>query len=274
MPQISDKYRKDFKNRSYENPRVVRDERRRKCKSAKLVAILSVIVVVGVLYVILFSSLFVIKSVTVVGLNKIKPENINSIIDNYRSGRKWFVFSHNNLWVFSRTELEKKIEQDYYLEKFIVKKKLSGNIVITIAERGAVVNWLTNNLCYQLDGVGTVIGYCDSGDCLPRVKDQHDVTVAVGQQALDADTLKFIVDLNGQVLEVLNGRLKPAEYDKDGPSLTLKTLEGVDIIFNINLPAMDQASRLAVLLAQSDLKNNLSKTSYIDLRFGEKVYYK
>lgn len=273
MSNISSKYQKDFKNNDYKNPRLVRDEQRQRKRISKLVLFVLLVSLVALVYFLFFAPFFTIKDVEINGQNKIKKENIDKIVDEYRFKRDWLVFSRNNFWLFDKADLTEKIFSHYYFEEFKIKKRLPNKIQITLKEKESAINWLANNLCYHLDLTGLAIEYCEENNGYLTIKDLSNNKVEVGDRAIETENLQYVLTLYQQLEKVLEKKLSVAYIEKTNNLLDFVTKEGIVLKLNSNLTSQEQIARLETLLNQPSIKENLLKMKYFDLRFGEKIYY-
>lgn len=271
MPQISEKYHKDYKNFNFENPRLLKAREGRKRILKKATMYFGIIIALGLIYLLFLSPVFTIEEIEINGLEKIEKSNLDKIINEYRQGRALLLFPRNNLWLFSQADLKDKVYKHYYFDKFEVKKKLFNNIAISLKEKESAINWLTNNLCLHLDLTGTAIEYCESDKGLLTVLDKRNKELQVGDQAVDKEELAKLLELNSQ-LKALN-QFKQFALEKDNKLVTVNAEEILRIKFDITSGTRDQIARLKALLDNEDFNGNLKKLKYIDLRFGEKVYY-
>ena len=273
MSNISSKYQKDFKNTDYKNPRLVRDEQRVKTRLFKFVVCAGIIGIGAMIYFLFFAPFFVIKNVEINGLNKIRKENIDKIVNDYRAEKSWLFFSRNNFWLFDKNDLTEKIFSHYFFEEFKIKKRLPNKVVITLKEKESAINWLTNNLCYHLDLTGLAIEYCEENNGYLTIKDLSNVVAKVGESAIEANDLQYILKLYEQLTRILAQKLNIAYVEKTNNLLDFVTQEGIVFKMNSNLLVQEQVARLETILNQQEVKENLLKMKYFDLRFGEKIYY-
>ncbi|MEK7512415.1 MAG: FtsQ-type POTRA domain-containing protein [Patescibacteria group bacterium] len=273
MSNISSKYQKDFKNSDYKNPRLIRDEQLKQKRVGKLVSLVSLVLLVSLAYFLFFAPFFTIKEIEINGLNKIKKENIDQIANDYRYQRDWLIFSRNNFWLFDKDDLTEKIFSHYFFEEFKINKHWPNRITITLKEKESAINWLTNNLCYHLDLTGLAIEYCEENNGYLTIKDLSDNKVEVGDRTIETKDLQYILELYQQLQKVLDKKLNIAYIEKTNNLLDFVTKEGIVIKLNSNLTPQEQVARLETLLNQQEIKENLLKMKYFDLRFGEKIYY-
>lgn len=271
MPQISEKYHKDYKSFNFENPRLLKARENRKRILKKVIVYFGIIIVLSLIYLLFFSPVFIIKEIEINGLEKIGRANLNKIIDEYRQSRALFVFPRNNLWTFSRTGLKERVYKHYYFDKFDIKKKLFNKIIIALKEKESAINWLTNNLCFHLDLTGTAIEYCETDKGLLTVLDQRNKELQIGDMALEKEELAQLLELNSQ-LKALS-QFRQFTLEKENKQVTVNMEEILQIKFDMTNVIGEQVARLKALLDNKDFNSNLKKFKYIDLRFGEKVYY-
>lgn len=274
MSQISSKYQKDFKNLDYKNPRIIRDRTKAKSRWIKL-ALLFVFTAIAVLaYLIWLSPVFQIRQIEISGLNKVKRESLDKILDQYRFSKKWLVFSRNNFWIFNCGDVRYAIAEKYFFDDLKIKKKMFNQVEIGLKEKESMVNWFSNGQCFHLDPSGLAIEYCEDSGGLLKIRDMQNGELLIGQNAIGAGELAGIIAFNEQLSRLIKGKWTIEIYEKTANSLVAKTMEGAGIYFNSAMSAAEQIGSLAALMNQSDVKSGLNKINYIDLRFGEKVYYK
>ncbi|MBU1131944.1 FtsQ-type POTRA domain-containing protein [Patescibacteria group bacterium] len=275
MSKISAKYQKDFKNLDFRNPRLQKEQEIRHSRILKVLLAFVFILIGGIIYFIFMSQYFQIKNIEINGLQKIKKENIDKIIDSYRSQRKMIIFSRNNYWLFKPNDLKNKIIEKYWFEELAIKKKFPDKIMIELKEKESAINWLSNDLCYHLDLTGVAIEYCEDNNAFLTIRDMKNKELKIGEPAsVSGEELDNLIKLNFQVQMIAIDKFTPLAYEKTDNSLELKTDDGFSIYFNSNLNFDEQALRLDALLNQPEMKEELSKLKYIDLRFGERIYYK
>lgn len=275
MPGIDKKYKKDFKNLEYRNPRKVKEQEKRSAQMKKLIKISIIVLIVFLLYIFFFSAFFQIKEFTIEGLNRVKHENIQKLVDDYRYKNSLFVFSKNNFWLFSPKKLQQIIEHNYRFDNLEIKKKFPNKIKIQIQEKEPIISWLTGNFCYHLDNTGLAIEYCEGEDDYIRIKDKTDKEIEIGQTALAEDKLSYIVNLD-QELKNLQKEVEfsPTVFEKEQDSILVQTDNSFYLLMNANLAVEEQVNKLSFMLDQDDVKEGIGQISYFDLRFDDKVYYK
>lgn len=271
---ISKKYQKDYSNAKFDNPRLVKVKENRMKRFRKFIYALFVVFFFGLLYIFFYSPFFEIKNFQINGLEKVRKENIEKIINDYQGKRNFLIFSRNNFWNFDKNELVSEFNKYYVFENLEIKKKLPDGVIINLVEKQSAINWLVGDLCYHLDMTGTAIEYCEGGNGLLTIKDVGMNQIDIGDVAIYADDLKYLVELNEQGRNILKDKFQPIIYEKNKNAVTAKMESGPEIRFNTNIEVGDQVSRLDLLLKEAAISEQFLQMNYIDLRFGEKVFYK
>lgn len=274
MPNLSTKYQRDYKDVEYNNPRLRRDKEKQRRRVQVIVLICVAIFVASGVYFFLFSPVFAIRNIEVRGLQKIKPDSLKGILNDYRRERRWFILSKNNFWLFDPTEARAAVEKKYFFEKFDVKKRLPNTIVIDLKEKISAINWLANNLCYHLDLTGAAFEYCDNESKNITIRDMVDHEVKMGEGAVESAELHYIISLLEQFNLLTKNQAIVLRVEKSQNLLDFVPKSGPVVRFNSNLTVEEQISRLTAMLNQPNFTLEMLKLQYIDLRFGEKVYYK
>lgn len=276
MSSISEKYRKDYKNADFGNPRLVQKKEKRQRRWRQLAWWSGFLLAAAAMYVLFFSNFFEIKHLELRGLQRIKSANIEKIATDYMAGKGGYVFSQGNFFVFNKRQLIKEIGKFYSLESCQIKKIWPNRVLIELAERTAKLNWYTQELCFHLDDSGTAIEYCtdeyNGQEFNFKIKDLTERKLAVGEQAVAREELTGLIQLHKELSQL--GFVGIELLAKNGSIVDVKTSQGPTFKFNLRLNISEQILRLNMLLQGSALKNDWQNKQYFDLRFGQKIYYK
>jgi cell division septal protein FtsQ len=215
-----------------------------------------------------------IKTVDIEGMQRISRTKMTAVIDEYR-GEYWYLLPRNNILFFSETGLRQKIGQNYVLESLTVEKQYPRTLIIHLQEKQAQISWVSDDKCYQLDDAGQVLAFCEPNTQeLISIKDagENANSIAVGDTVAARDLLVFLLKAQQHLQE----QLHPTTFlvHADGQqSVFITVTEGFKVYLNTEIPLDDQINRLYILLTNPEVKEKVSTLQYIDLRFGEKIYY-
>ncbi|KKQ80499.1 MAG: hypothetical protein UT02_C0007G0010 [Parcubacteria group bacterium GW2011_GWC2_38_7] len=270
---ISSKYQKDYSNASFDNPRLLKKREQRKTYLARLIVVVAGIVFVSLIYLLFYASFFTVRNYEINGLQKIKSENIDNILNNYLNKRKLLIFSRRNYWLIDKTALKAEISKYYYFEQLEIKRKLPNKLIVNLVEKQPMVNWFANDLCFQVDLTGSAIGYCENNSGLLSIRTYKLEEVKIGDQVIGASALQYIINLHNQAIGTLGERYTPLYYELSDKLLTAKSDAGPEVRYNLELEIGEQVGRLGLLTQDKEVKDNYQKLKYIDLRFGDKIFY-
>lgn len=241
-----------------------------------LVIILSSLVIVLLTWLFLFSPLFLIKKIEVSGAEMSKVEDIAHLGWDQSKKKRWFVIPQSRLLTFDSAHLERIIRDEYIFESIKIKKKLPGTITVDISEKVPAALWFENDTYYVLDAEGFVLAQeMTARPDLPLI--HNNATPVITLQQLPTEqrtTLERGLELS-QFTSSQFSYLKPKHITIPPEHQTIVlVLEGGQLIyFSTRQEIGPQIEKLDTLL-KTELKNRLPAIDYIDLRFGDKIYYK
>ncbi len=279
-----DYYRKAFRNPFF--PQI-----KTKGRKVFLFVFLAVVFFVGLIF--LNSSLFAITKIEVRGNQTVDTAEIKNIILKQLEENRFFVFSQKGLIFFSKAAAKEALSKEYFFDQLKIRKRPFHSLIIEISEKESAVILLTNNFRYYLDENGVALREVKNDDLLIEktqtgtevvrqnisipgfiaVYDKSNAPVIIGQEAVPKPTANFIFSLNETLQERADFQIAYYTMDKTtSEQLNLTTVEGWQVYFKTTDNLESQVSRLFTTLNQK--AGERQQLQYIDLRFGEKVFYK
>lgn len=282
----------------------------RKNRLLKIYGFLAIIIFLGLGYFLLYSARFEIKNIDVSGTRNIRAEDIKSIIESQLAERRFLIFKQNNLFAFSKKELAKKINEKYILDDLNINKDLPDSLKVMIKEKISLLIWVSNNRYYNLDSSGIAISEIlnlnkskstkkktteeaapepeffdikslNTGQMIdnqeigsfPLVFDETNKEVILGKSVINSEMISIIMNLNKKVPEKISISINFFKIPESGSrEVKAVTAEGWEIYFDTSKDIEMQLNNLKLTLDEK-IKNNRQGLHYIDLRFGNRVYY-
>lgn len=267
--------------------------RRRKIFAIKTVLVFLLLIV----FVFFFSRLSGIPSiqitdVEVLGNLSVSKDEMTSLIKTETVENYYMLFSKNNLFLFPRKTIEEKILNDFKkIEKVQVKFRGFNTVILSIVERKPDFLWCADgdidenhkddnsSGCYFLDKEGMVFSGAPnfSGNAFMRYYGLLDNVEPIGKVYMPAATFKEITSFVNSLKNLgLVATLFRAESEND---YEIYLENGSRIIFDNRQPFDKTLDNLRSILTEIGLGKNLGtknpiKLNYVDLRFGDKVFYK
>lgn len=191
--------------------------------------------------------------------------------------KNWLVLPGNNRFLLNEERVKQILSEEYIFDDVLIEKQ-SQTMLITVSERLSSLVWQSGDKMYFVDIEGTVTRNLSSEDLntplasLPIFVDRSNTEIKVGESVLNKNCIQGTFNF----LDLLNqGGVKVKTVFTDSPHsswLAAKTAEDYEIYFNPDEDVEKQANHLFAILRESI--SNPSQIDYIDLRFGNHIYFK
>ncbi len=264
----------------------------------------------GWLVLLIYLPYFRITQVTYAGLSLTQPEEIKPLVENYLISSP--LLPTNNYFLIRPQKLIKILQKTFAFSAVEIKKIFPNTLAVTVDEKTSTIVYDTGESYFLLDPSGTAIKYLGSSasssalvaptsttildevsastttplvpehapnvDFLPRqfklyplVYDKSATTSIVlgSPQLLSNETIKNIIKMHRALKE---GRIASPSYFIVGGVENNTTIIHTDrpwlIYFNPQADVQTQFDSITTIL------KNSKPQSYVDVRFGERVYWK
>jgi len=264
--------------------------------------------VAGSVYFFVFSSVFKIKEIKIIGNNLISSEQVLAVAKNVLQEKILKVIPRDTIYVL----VDKKISQQLFdnfpeIASIEVKMANIGRLDILVSERktaaivcqiaavsapsptqspASVTQISTSSIpqspeplpessnCFFADEKGIVYRQSPeiSGTMLPTFYEKN-IQLQPRVQAVQPQTIQFAAEIKKRLREI-NIDLIGFKLDNEiVQELKSFTSEKWLIYFDMSRPAMTQVGILSALL-KDEIKDKRAKLQYVDLRVENRVYYK
>lgn len=242
----------------------------------------AILVLLGFLLLFAFAAAFShyrgvrIETVYVAGNNVTPTEDILFLVRKRIAGNYAFLFARDNIALFPRSSIEEGLLQEVPRIRGVdIRRESFTSIKVTVEERTPVSLWCreNDNECYFLDEKGFVFSLAPqfTSGIYERFYGSLSSSTPLRSSFLDEGSFGKALFLLGQMekLGIVPVTIRYAEGDLDvrdesGVSILFAKSDDYSTIFS-NLEAAYQSERIA---------GKWEKLLYIDLRFGNKVYFK
>jgi len=281
------KLRKDYQKKIYKNPNF----RSQKPSRAKLKIIVLILLGLGFLYGIFLSDLFYIQDIQFVGFPS-QEAVYKNIITQQMSSRRFFVFTQNNLLFFKAKKAEQKLADQLIVKAVVIQKNyMKKSLTITLSEEISDIVWVSQGSGYYVNLDGEVVSEVaddqflqnKAGDIdiirhrivqenLSIIYDIANSEVVIGQRVVQAEMMEIFVHMVKQLSIKIPYEFSYFEYDAEKKTISAVSSEEWKIYFSVDSDIDSQVNNAALILKQKVQDTNTLE--YIDVRFGEKVFYK
>jgi cell division septal protein FtsQ len=234
---------------------------------------LAVAVVLAALVAASYLPFIQIKEVSVMGTQTLATSTVVDYIDEQISGRYLFIFPKRNIFLYPKRGVSQELLASFpELRSANVHAVNFHTIVADVVEREPKAKWCTDDVCYLMDqdgviyasalGAGELVTYRGetTGERLPK---QY-----LTQERFEA--LFALVDALAQRV----GAVTWVNVDNNDDA-EVRFESGFALKFALADPQGDVFERFELALTSEPFKSHkLSEFQYLDLRFGDKLYYK
>lgn len=268
-----------YQSRNYRNPHLDH----KKPIRWKLVGAFGggLVVVLGLMTFLFAHPLFGIERVEITGREYIQRAELESLIASYTRESALLVFTRRNRFLFSDDVLAQRLQKTFALSSISVTLQ-EGMILIDLEERTSNLFWKTQDRLFVVDLEGIVVReITDPEDSilkqpnlkeLPIFVDANAVSVSVGSPVLTPEEIENAFQFFTS-LKTAGIAYTYIELDRlAGKWVRLVTQTGYSILFDLTGDMNEQFHNLTVVLQEQ--VEDPTTLEYIDLRFGDKVYYK
>lgn len=279
------KKKADYKRKKYKNPFFQVKNRKPKISyislRLKLIIIGVIALIAAIVWLCFFSAYFRIKSIIINGSERISSKELEDLVWAQSDKKKFLAIPQKNIFVFNADSLYSDLNEKYGFEQLAVSKKLPDKIIISIEEKkySAVWHEKSNDKYYFIDDSGGLINETSPLELKDKTYPiiEHDGGDIIENKAIkgQTDNIKYILNLNNELKNVNLGMDIGGRYRIDNEVNTIKLVinNGTKIYFNSKEAADKQINKLKAIVGEK-IKNDLYKKAYIDLRFGDKIYYR
>lgn len=268
-----------YASRRFENPFFRRPSKKHNWMPWAI-AVLAASVPLGALGFALGSPKFDITDAEVVGTTTVSPQEVGTKVESYLSQPFLFVFHRRNRFLFNQSDLKAAISSSYAFDRIDVERK-EGHVTVKIQEKVPRLVWRSGEHWYFVDGSGTVIREItkeeagqddDPAKPLPRFLDVDHADVTVGNTVLSKDEAANALTFQ-ELLRAQNILFGTTRVDRlAGEWMSVETADGFSVLFDPIADVAKEAANLDAVL-RNEVKDRAA-LSYVDVRFGDHVYFK
>lgn len=218
-----------------------------------------------------------INDISLIGLQQLPPNALTTAAEENLSETYFKIFAAKNMFIYPREKIESNLAERFPRIKTVEVSRealLAQSINVTIEERMPFAKWCEKDFCYFLDDEGYIFAEADPGEVrsafvfegglIPREK-------RIGQTLLQGrftDMLHFLELLGAAGYEPLRIRV---ENDTD---FSVSTDQGLTLLAPFNVEAEKVITDFKLALEADSVRDRIAELSYVDLRFGNRIYYK
>lgn len=261
--------------------------RRRRARALYLAVVL--VALVGVVYGVSIASYlpqFSVQKVEIRGVEKIRESLAQAYVEALLYDGSYALLSHQNIFLYPRAEIERKVKKYFpRVQRAEISREalLATAITISIREREAFARWCdtATTSCYVMDKMGFVFAPASTSSV--PIKNPYtfygQISSASSSSSANPVGKTYLPGVFG-IVALLLERLGQAGFaahtiSTEGEHDVVIGLEhGFDLYASLDDGAETIVQNLKLVLSSETLRDKQAGLEYIDLRFGNRVYYK
>lgn len=277
----------DYKNKKFENPFFNKKKKAKKIKKINKIPNLKIkfyfslgfLFIVFILWLMFYSNIFFIQKIVVEGTVRAQPNEIANEVLKQTEGERFFIGTQNNIFVFDTEELKNNLMERYDFKSINILKERPGTIKIKVDEKNYAYVWKEKDKYYYADIDGYIIKEVNPLEIkesnYPLVNNQGDDKIYENKILVSEEKINFITEIFSYLQKNNSYDIEVETFiiDNDEHKVTLRIIGGPEVYFNSEESADAQITKLSIIKDER-LKEDFYSKSYIDLRYGDKVYYR
>jgi len=248
--------------------------------------ILIFVAVVGIFYLICFSSFFQIKEIKISGNQKVLTGDLQKVIQNQIEKK---ILSHpsKSIFLINLNKINEMVLEKFpQLAKINLKRSFPDTMLIEIEERKPVAIFCQKEQYFFIDGEGII--FEEVSEAAPQWLQIKNLTLAadlkIGGEVIKKEKLSQVLEIESKVKDYNPPTTLPLERAPNlkilevsiisEERLNAKTSEGWEIYFNLEGDINWQLTKLGAVLEKEIPPEKREDLEYIDLRFGNLAPFK
>jgi cell division septal protein FtsQ len=221
-----------------------------------------------------------VSGVRVVGTDKIEPSIIETYVDAQLTDDSLRYFSKRNIFLYPKEAIEAGIVATFPRVKAAALSRtalFSQELVVNVQEREQYALWCRGEAdCYALDESGFIFTSLATSTGA-ELRSIYRFSGGLDAEPIGAALVPKHFDSTLHLLRTLQDEtgLIPHRIEllRDG-DLTVAVTQGFYIKASLGQDAVALARNLELVLTSDALRDRIADIEYVDMRFGNRVYYK
>lgn len=225
-----------------------------------------------------YSHYFDIKNVVITGTGQIDDQTIEEHVWRQIGDNILVIIPQRNIFLFSSSRLRDTLNKKYALNHLTIKRKLPNGLIINYQEKEYAFILEENGNFFYTDIHGDIITEANllevSERDYPIILNLSDNRIYNDRTQIEAAYLETVFALFNK-FKNYSDELKVERFiiDKEINTIKVSIVDGPQVYININNNIDKQINKLLVIKNEK-LKDDFVNKTYIDVRYGDSVYYR
>ncbi len=271
------KIKKDYQAKNLSNPFFHKPKKKTNKSLFICLGLTAVILIIFSIWFFLAAPFWKIKNIKIEGLTRISDAEITSKIWDQANKSRYLFFKQDNLWLFNASEAQATILSSYNLAALEISKRPAKTLVVKVSERPySFIFQQGNNFYYSASDSYIIPEASVTEDDMSKYlilenRNSNNLINENNKINISDSYLSFMLDLANNLSGHSELSVERFIIDQEFNTIKVKFHDGPEVYFNTKTEAKAQVERL-VLVKKEKIKDNFSKTNYIDLRYGDRIF--
>lgn len=256
--------------------------RRRRQKVRVLIVMFGIILLcIASLAALTYLPFWRITSVTVVGSESVPGRNIESVAKAEMRGAYFSLISKNNSFLYPKERIVSELRSRYpALSGVELRRQNLQTLVVEVSEYSAYALWCgesvaSSSSCLLMDGAGSAYGSAVSFGGSSYVRYYGALSTTTLPRKYLPEEFRALRALQSELEKKVPGDTLSSVSVDSYKDVRAEWRSGFELLFSLTHEGAEILERFELaLLAEPFVNNPLSSFEYLDLRFGDKLYYK
>lgn len=236
--------------------------------------ILAFVIIISFFYFLFFSEFFQVERIIISGQEKVSENDLRVLVEKKLENK--ILFSKTkSIFLINLNEIKEDILNDFpQIAEVKISRRFFDALNVVVTERLALAAWCREVQCFQIDNEGVIFEEVLMETGLIRIVDEQYLdSFVLGEKVMEKEKLIQIFEIDSKLRENLKLSITEAFIISD-ERLNVKMAEGWYVYFNLKGDLDWQITELGLVLVKQIPSEKRGNLEYIDLRFGNRVYYK
>lgn len=271
------KIKKDYQTKNLSNPFFYKPKKKPNKRLVIIFLIAGFLFLIFILWFFLAAPVWRISNIKVEGLSRLTDTDIKNKIWEQTIKSRYGLFKQDNIWLFDKSEAQKNILVSYNFSSIQISKKLTNTLIVKVGERPYSFIFQQGNDFFYASSEGDVIRestVVESDKAKYLILENKNPTNLISEKNkinISDIYLSFIFELANQLSTKPELPVEKFIIDQEFNTIKVKFQNGPVVYFNTRTDIKTQLDRL-ILVKREKIKDNFSKTNYIDLRYGDRIF--
>jgi len=201
-------------------------------------------------------------------------DEVQNVVTEEFNRSKWLIFKHSNYFLFDAESLRSRLLESFNLDEAKVVKKFPDRLMIAVSEKISHFIWQKDDTYNLLDAEGVKNRQISGPDDKYIILDDKRSEIPSGEAVFDQIEIDVINQIFIKWNQLIEGRsrLMRIVITDDTAGWELHTDVGYTVKINASEDIESQISNLQRILTAGNIAGG--DIDYIDVRFGDRVYFK